>query len=148
MALASLDDINTHLPEDKLSLTEGTDDRFQIDAERIVRGYLAGAIPPVTLAAWVDPDSTPELIRAIVGRLIAAAYYAQRYSEDSTEVPEYAQDLYNKAISQLERIQAGTLELVDIDDLTLLTSNVSFDSDDFYPNDTAPEPVFRMGMDL
>ena len=38
MALASLDDINVHLPEDKIEVDSARYDDIQLDAERVVRG--------------------------------------------------------------------------------------------------------------
>lgn len=144
MRYADLDDINTHLPTDKLSVTAGLEPRLSLDAERIIRGYLVGVIAPATLAAWVDPAHTPELIRSISGRLIAAAYYATRYSEDSPDIPKYAQNKYNEAINILQRIQTGKVVLVEPDGTTVDRNAAQFDTDWFRPNDS--KPAFTMGQ--
>src|SRR6516165_8256280 len=111
MALASLDDINVHLPEDKIEVDSARYDDIQLDAERVVRGYLSGYIDPVIMAGWTSPDTTPDLIRAIVGRLCAAFWYRNRYSEDSLVDPQYALIKYNEAIAMLQMIQAGTMQV-------------------------------------
>src|SRR6516164_8927952 len=102
MALASLSDINVHLPEDKLEVVPAQYSDVQLDAERVVRGYLSGYIDPVVLAGWSNPTVTPEIIRAVVGRLCAAFWYRKRYSEDSLVDPQFALIKYNEAISMLQ----------------------------------------------
>lgn len=144
MKYANLEDINTHLPEDKLVMTDANSPKLMLDAERIIRGYLVGVIEPAKLAAWVDPDHTPELIRSIAGRLIAAAYYATRYSEDAVDIPKYAQNKYNEALNMLQRIQSGKVVLVDVDGVTIDRNAAQFDTDWFRPNDS--KPTFTMGQ--
>lgn len=141
--LASLDDINTHLPEDKLEGDDDNTDKLQIDAARFVRALLAGFIPTATLATWTEPADTPEMIRGIAGRLIGAKYYAIRYSEDG-DVSEYAQILYNEAVTMLNQIRTG--ELVLLDDLgnEINVEGANLSEDDFWPNDSTTPPKFTM----
>ncbi|KKW09706.1 MAG: hypothetical protein UY48_C0055G0009 [Candidatus Gottesmanbacteria bacterium GW2011_GWB1_49_7] len=143
-SLASLDDINVHLPSDKLGLADGDDTEMQLDAERIIKGYLSTVYSAATLAEWADPATTPGLIRAIAGRLIAAFYYALRFSEDSVERPEYAQFKYDEAMSMLKQIVAGTLLLPEVTETP--TTGLSFTSADFWPNDD--DPVFTMSKEF
>jgi hypothetical protein len=96
--LASLDDINTHLPDDKAKMLDSEDDLLQIDAARYVRSLLAGMFSSTTLSGWNSPANTPELIRGVAGRIIAAKYYATLYSEDIADTSAYAQGLYNFAV--------------------------------------------------
>ena len=106
MAFATLDDVNMHLPTDKLEMKQPALDLMGVDAERIIRGYLSNVFTPLVLAGWTDPTLTnpatagyvPELIRAIAGRFIAAFYYRERYSEDSLDDPQYAQMKYDEAM--------------------------------------------------
>lgn len=142
MAFASLDDVNMHLPTDKLEMEQPQLDLFGIDAERIIRGYLAGVFTPATLASWADPDSTPELIRAIAGRFIAAFYYRERYSEDSLDDPEYAQFKYNEAMNLLMGVIGGSLDLIDTAEPSTVGGH--FTAEDFYPNNSDPGPIFTM----
>jgi hypothetical protein len=138
---ASLDDVNMHLPTDKLEMEEPELALFGLDADRIIRGYLAGVIPATTLAAWIDPQTTPEIIRAIAGRFIAAFWYRERYSEDSLDDPEYAQFKYNEAMSLLQGVISGSVIMVEVPDIGI---GVHFSSDDFYPNNTDDGPIFTM----
>jgi len=145
MALATIDDINIHLPRDKIEVDTADYGPFQLDAERVVRGMLAGYYSSVTLASWSDPETTPGLIRAVVGRLVAAFYYRQRYSEDSLDDPLFAQNKYNEAMELLRGILDGTVVLEEV------TDDVGADHltiNDFWPNDTTDPPKFTMGMNL
>ena len=143
-SLATLAEINVHLPTDKLEIETGADTELQLDAERIIKGYLGNVYSVATLAAWADPESTPSLVRAIAGRLIAAFHYALRYSEDTTKRPQYAQFKYKEAMDMLAQIVAGTLTLTDVDEVA--TTGFSFTTADFWPNDD--EPVFTMAKEF
>lgn len=138
--LASLDDINTHLPTDKLEADDSSVALFQTDVERIVKGYLAGIFSPSTLAAWGDPSTTPGIVRAIAGRLIAAGFYANRYAEDDPDAPVYAQNKYNEAMGMLMQVQSGALVLADVVEVPA----EAFSNLDFWPNDSAPGPLFTI----
>lgn len=152
MPLATDDDIQVHLPEDKIAVADITDlADMQTDAERIIKGYLAGTFSPTTLAGWNDPtvsssspNYVPVLIRAVAGRFIAAFAYRRYYSEDSLDDPTYAQTKYDEAMNMLRQIISGELVLTDITETVDTGSHMT--SDDFYPNDTADDPVFRMDL--
>lgn len=142
MAIIDDADVQVQLPVDKLDIHEVPDDveSAKEDAERIVRGYLAGHIAASVLATWSDPESTPGTIRAIGGRLAAALVYRIRYSEDSLSDPEFAQVKYNEAMKMIEDIIAGTLIIDDV------TQSIDFDNTWFEPNDgSTDEPKFTMG---
>jgi len=144
--LASLDDINVHLPTDKIEVDSALYELLQLDAERIVRGYLSGQIASTTLATWTSPASTPELIRAIAGRLVASFWYRERYSEDSLDDPIYAQTKYNEAIQWLQNIIDGTMLLPDADGE--MTIGGVFTELDFLPNNKTDGPYFTMSQNL
>jgi len=141
MAFINDADIQAHLPKDKLDVDNLPDDveAFKLDAERIIRGYLASVFEPLTLAAWITPEVTPGQIRAVGGRLAAAFIYRVRYSEDDTDTPEYAQTLYNEAMAMLVGIANGSISLDDVLDV-----GATFDNSHFYPNATAADPIFSM----
>jgi hypothetical protein len=142
MPLATIDDANLHLPIDKVVVDTAEFDETQLDAERIVRGYLANYYPATTMSLWVDPENTPGLIRSITGRLMAAFVYRKRYSEDSLDDPEYAQNKYNEAISLLQGIQNSTIVVEGVEEPT--TDRLT--SADFWPNSTTvPGPFFKIG---
>jgi len=137
MSLVDDNDINVHLPTDKISAEEGDLlEEIREDIERIIRGYLAGHVDAVEMALWVDPDSTPSIIRAIGGRLGAAFIYRRRYSEDSLDDPQYAQFKYNEAMMMLQSIINGDI-VVDPD---APPGGVALTTDLFYPNDPNTDP--------
>jgi hypothetical protein len=140
---ASLDDVNMHLPTDKLEMEEPELDLFGLDADRIIRGYLAGIVAPTTLAAWTSPDVTPEIIRAIAGRFIAAFWYRERYSEDSVDDPIFAQTKYNEAMAMLQGIISGSIVIVEIPDASPVLG-LHFGPENFYPNNLDDGPIFTL----
>lgn len=144
MPLVNDADVQIHLPVDKLKVEDVPDDRARAyeDAERIIRGYLAGVWDdPSPMVGWTDPDSTPPEIRAIAGRFAAAKIYRVRYSENSLEDPGYAQTLYNEAMQMLQGIIDGDITVTDVTD-----PGLQFDSGWFEPNDDSVlAPIFTMG---
>ena len=142
---ASLDDINAHLPEHKAKIEDADDDLLQVEAYRLIRAKLSSVFTTATLNTWVDPDSTPGIIRSIAGMVIAAKWYAELYAEDSDEDAVYANDLYAKAMSLIEEIRAGLITVTD-DAGDPLSDTSYLSSDDFFPNDDAP--VFTMGKEF
>lgn len=142
--LASLEDINTFLPDDKARQGDADDDDLQIDTARIIKGNLAGVFQPTTLAAWISPVTTPELIRGIAGRMIAARWYAKLYSEDDVTQSSYAQNLYMEAVGFLNDIRGGTLVVLDANDNPIENNELLLSSAVFWPNDTTPGPYFTM----
>ena len=133
MPLASLDDINQHLPLTTLQILDTEDDPWQIDAERIIRGYLSNVYSSATLASWTTPGATPGLIRSIAGRLIAAWFYASKVSGETPDWNDYSDQKYKEAIGFLEQIQSGDLILSEVTEE--ITTGDSITSADFWPND-------------
>lgn len=155
MPLATLDDINLWLPADKLVMTDLLDDPYQLDAERIIKGYLSTTYSATTLAGWSDPTVNqasqyyvPSIIRGIAGRFIASFYYGKQFSSESTDVPQYAQKLYDDAWDLLRKIQSGEIVLTDEAD-EMPDTGVRLSEADFYPNspDTDP-PKFAMSREF
>jgi hypothetical protein len=135
--LASLDDINVHLPEDKIQVLDADDNALQIDAERIIKARLSGTYSPLTLAGWTTPASeagslTPPIISELSGKLIAAVKYARKFSSESTGLPEYAQWLYDQVMDTLDGIVLGTITLP-VDEVVDTGAHLSRDM--FWPND-------------
>lgn len=145
--LASLSDINTHLPVDKLDaesvdeLTVSSIDLFEIDVDRLIRGYLSGVYTPATLAVWDSPANTPDYIRSIAGRLIASFWYAQRYSEDIESENHFAQGLYIEGMGMLDCVRTG--EVILPTDVTP-NAGTQFSEDFFQPNSKSTPPKFSM----
>lgn len=151
MALATLADINVHLPEDRLAILDAEDEQWQVNVERAIKGYLAGTFSAATLAGWSDPQETdpndptyvPGLIRSIAGRFIAALFYRNKVSEVTGEVSEYPQVLYDEAMSMLRQIVSG--ELILSDETEIVDTGQRLAREDFWPNDdTEPAPLFNM----
>lgn len=143
--LASLDDIQTHLPVDKLdvsaSVAESAINLLEIDVDRLIKGMLSGVFTPLTLAGWDEPDHTPDQIRRIAGMLIAAIFYAQRFSEDNATVGTgFAQNLYNCGLSALNEIITGQIILPSPTPTPGTVFNESF----FLPNSSSTPPKFSM----
>lgn len=143
--LASLDDINVHLPDDKAKITDSDDDKLQIDIARYVRSLLSGFVSAATLVGWDVPNNTPELIRGIAGRLIASKWYSTLYSEDIPDGSKFAQNLYNEANMMIDDVRIGRRILIDAAGVAIpITGGISLDSTDFWPNDSSGGPKFTM----
>ena len=133
-------DVQTHLPFDRLQVEAIPDDLDQqkLDAERIVRALLTGVIDTAVMATWTTPASTPETIRAIAGRFCAAHIYRVRFGQNAYDDPEYAQNLYNEAMSLINQIITGEIVLPGIDPATQI------DDSWFWPNNSTDDPKFAM----
>jgi hypothetical protein len=142
--LASVDDINTFLPTDKLDASsagaEAAINLLEIEVARLITGCLSGVFTPTVLASWDTPDDTPDYIRSIAGRLIAAMWYAQRYSEDLETPSNFAQNLYNIAMGMIQCVRIGEVIIPNIITETMFT-------DDFFlPNANSTPPKFSMDI--
>jgi hypothetical protein len=141
---ATLDDINAHLPveQGKAQIRDSEDDLLQIDAYRLIRGRLSGTFDLTIINAWVNPATTPEQIRQIAGKIIAAKWYALLVAEDEPDGSTFAQNLYNEAIAALNDIRNGTLTVIGVDGNEL--ENSALIESSFWPNDTSPDPSFTI----
>lgn len=143
--LASLADINVHLPDDKAKMQDSDDNELQVDVARYIRSLLSGFFSAATLVSWNSPDNTPELIRGIAGRLIASKYYATLYSEDVDDVSKFAQWLYNQANAMIDQIRTGSMIILDVNDTPIpIEGGISLTADDFWPNDSSGGAKFTM----
>ena len=141
---ATLDDTNAHLPveQGKAQIMDGQDDLLQIDAYRLIRGRLSGTFDLSVINTWVSPATTPEQIRQIAGKIIAAKWYALLVAEDEPDGSTFAQNLYNEAIAALNDIRNGTLTVIGVDGEEL--ENSALIESSFWPNDTSPGPSFTI----
>jgi hypothetical protein len=142
--LASNSDVNRWLPTDKLEANDSNSAQFQIEAVQLIRGQLASSFTPTVLVGWDTPEHTPQTIRSIAGRLIAAFIYRKAYSEERTQIPPYAQELYDEAIQMLADIRSGNLVVLDPDGNPISTDQLAMSAADFWPNDTTEGPYFTM----
>lgn len=129
MALVDDNDVQVHLPVDKLIVEELPDSvqEVMLDLERVIKGTLSQTYSATTLASWSTPETTPEYIRAIGGRLAAALIYRLRLSQDYPNDSEYAIQKYEEAMMMLEQVRSGAVTL-DVDEIIdspshLTTSN-------------------------
>lgn len=85
---------------------------------------------------WVDPASTPGLIRVIITKLYAGWVYDRAYSENQADSNPYAAMLKENAGMLIQGLIDGTIELPGVTP----TSNPD---PSFYPNDasSALEPT-------
>ncbi len=145
--LASYSDINVQLPTTFAvdANTEGID-AASLDAIRIVRGSLLGVFSPTVIAGWDSPTHTPELIRGVAARLIAALMYSRLFAAQDSDTPDFANQKYRAAMQTLKQIRSGELILLDVDNTTLLTAGWS--NTDFYPNAEASGPIFTLDMEF
>lgn len=118
MALVDTDDIQVHLPVDKLVVEDVPDsvNEVQLDIERVIKGTLSATFSALTLASWSTPGETPEYIRAIGGRLGAAFIYRLRLAQDYPEDAPYAKIKYDEAMAMLQAIITGAVTLPEVDE--------------------------------
>ena len=112
--------------------------RAKLDGERIVRGYLTGVVDSAVLATWTEPEFTPEIIRAITGRFVAALLFRVRFGSNSRDDPTFAQRLYNEAMSMIGDIIAGNTQIPDV------VVGTDFNNTWFEPNNASDPPKFTM----
>ena len=145
---ATIEDINAHLPPGKAEIEDAEDDLLQVDAYRFIRSKLVGTFATTTLALWLDPTTTPDVIRAIAGRLIAAKWYMEIYAEDSDEDAEYAQRIYDEAMMMIQGILDGNIVVIDpgTDEPYPEVNTGMLVEASFWPNDDAPK--FTMDMEF
>lgn len=142
---ATDEDVNEFLNEEVIKVATGDFDVENNEAARVIRAYLfASHIPATVIDTWVDPATTPEIIRSIAGRMIASQVFGRAYSGNAEETSPYATQLYGEAMAMLNGIITGTLTITEIGDIAA-TGHIS--EDYFYPNDSADvldAPKFRM----
>jgi len=144
--LATLADINTHLPDDRLRATDGDENIafFQIDVERTIKGYLSTVYSTTIIASWDEPDNTPEFIRGIAGRLIAAYWYSKQTSESIGDWDgTYPQRIYDEAMKMLNDLVLGVVDLGLTEE-----AGTQFSRDWFLPNSSSRRPSFTMDQNL
>lgn len=153
--LASLDDINSNLDGTVVQANAENTALIQVSVNRIVKGYLARVIDPADMVTWTTPVNTPDIIREIAGKLIAAQLYANETAKSTTEITpnHYSQHLYNQVINTDPKNGApGLLDQVISGDLPLpppipSTPLESMSDQDYFPIDDT-DRAFTMGMNL
>lgn len=142
MAYASLSDVNSNLPEDKAQASDLEIVDIGIEADRLIRARIGSVVSLDTLASWLDPSTTPEIISKISGLLIAAQFYAKLVAEDEADGSAFAQNLYDQAMALIEDIRNGDAIIIGVDGSEVDTDIISGTS--FWPNSTTQEPFFKV----
>ena len=154
--LASLDDLNAHLPgRDTGGTTSGypvvveaTEENtyiLQVSIARVVRANLSSVVDSATLMGWSTPDDTPDSVREIAAMLIASDLYFNHASRTNLTIEErnFAQLLYDRAMVMIQKILDGIIVLGP----EVPTETAAMSEDDFWPVDDT-DRAFTMSMDL
>jgi hypothetical protein len=96
------------------------------------------------LYSWTTPEGTPDIVREIAAKLIAAQLYFNSSARTSLTIDDqsFAQKLYDQAIALLGMIVDGSIP-IDPDIPTTPFDIVT--ADDFFPVDDT-DRAFTMGM--
>lgn len=142
--LASISDINAYLEERVVQADEVNTEYIQISVARVVRGYLSPVVPSSTMALWVSPDVTPEIIREIAAMLVASQLFFDKASATVIDIDDrhYAQILYNRALAFMDKVLSGDIILdgdVPISPVEVMSTL------DFFPIDDT-DRAFSMGQ--
>jgi hypothetical protein len=105
--------------------------------ESIAAQVLSRAASSYDTSGWVSPETTPSLIRKVIGMKYASWFYNRQYSEDDT-VNDYALLLNGQADILLDGIATGTNELPDAAGGGDVSSSMR-------PSYEPSSPVFTMG---
>jgi hypothetical protein len=104
--------------------------------ESIAAQVLSRVATSYDTSAWTTPETTPSLVRKILGMKYAAWYYQKLYSEDDGGMNEYALFLNAQAETLLEGIVTGTNDLIEVEGTVTATMTGSYEES---------TPVFTMG---
>lgn len=145
--MASLNDVNANLDGEVVEATASNTDLIQISVARVIRGYLTQVVDPTIMVTWTSPEATPEIIREVAGKMIAAQLYYNETAKSTTNVTptHYAQILYNQAIALLNMIVQGEVSIggeVPTTPLEVLELGL-----DYFPIDDT-DRAFTMGQKL
>ena len=99
---------------------------------------------------WLDPGTTPKLVRQVIAMKYASWVYQRQYSEDASGLNDYALLLNAQAETIIDGIISGAIDLPEV---VGVGGDVGGFEPAFYPNDKTvdsygrPEgPAFRMGQ--
>ncbi len=143
--LASVDDINANLDGVVASANLNNTAALQISVARIIRANLAQAIGTDIIFGWVDPTTTPEIIREIAAKMIAGMHYMEEVSRSGQIIPvdHYGAIVYQQGMDLMKQIINGEILITGI----VSTSNDSYTEEDFFPID-ATDRAFTRAMEL
>jgi len=126
VANITVEDVQAWLEETKLEIGS-LDSNLESQVATEVLGRVSTADYDVT--GWIDPGTTPKLIRKIIAMLYAGWFYDRQYSETS-DTNDYALRLKEAAEALLKGIVEGTTDIVEVPGTTTLIEPVFFPTDD------------------
>jgi hypothetical protein len=88
------------------------------------------------VSSWTTPETTPTLVRKVIGMKYAAWYYQMLYSEEDGGTNDYAMLLNAQAELLIEGIVSGANDLVEVEGTV---------GDYQLPSYEESSPVFTMG---
>ena len=93
--------------------------------------------PVYDTVGWVDPSTTPRLVRVIIAKMYVSWFYDRQYSENQSEGNDYAAMLRQNAEMLIVGITDGTIEIPG-------EPSSAIQQPSFYPNDasSALSPTF------
>lgn len=130
------EDLTQFLPTEKLAATD-VPEHTRNTSQEIVLARLRSAEFPVQL--WVSDATTPLLVRTIIAMHAAGVYYSAAFSEDDTDDNGYGAGLQARALSLLDMLISGSLEL---DAIAMPVDHRTLES----AGTLITEPVFTMGQ--
>jgi hypothetical protein len=127
-------------------------DSFDPELEGSARELAFSTLSPVySIDTWTDESTTPKLVKDAIGMIVASWLYDRAFSEDFPDGTGWAQRLYDRAMTLLNGIVSG---LIDIGESSTIVAGVSeplyYPMDDTLSEDgvTTERAHFRMGMTL
>lgn len=143
--LASTEDINAQLDNDIISADLNNTNLIQASVARVIRANLSQIVDTTALYSWATPETTPEVIREIAGKLIAARLYMAEVSRSGQIVPNdhYAVRLYNEGMDLLRQIISGTIVIPNV----IVTPTDSLTDLDYFPVDDT-DRAFTLSKEL
>lgn len=141
--LITIDDVQPWLETSKLRIN--TDD--ELPEEPIMSEFvLARLASRLDVSTWIDESTTPELVRYIIGMLVAAMRYNKYYSETADDGGNpYADKLEAMAENLIVGILEGDIIIIGVPNAVSSTGTIAF-----YPTDIVglefPEEARRFSM--
>ena len=144
MALITVSDVQSWFTDDRLRLAPEQDNLPE--ETDVSNEVLARVSVRYDTTTWVDPDTTPALIRSVISARVGSIRYRKVYADQLEEGPNYADWLYDEwSETTLMGIIDGQIPLLDAADLSTAQANAG---PKFFPTDASSvdDPaVFSMG---
>lgn len=144
--LFALLDAQQFLSEDKYVLSTPLEEELVGTSQDIILGKLRVVFDT---SSWEDDESTPSLVRSILGMYYAGTYFDRYYAEefgDPGSPGSYGQQLRDYAISLVTALIEGNMKLPEVEDTADLPSRTR---PAFYPTDSSTRldegRAFEMG---